>query len=386
MRIENENTQDGIWDQLPGRHPVHSDRRSALEVFSGKRILITGAAGCIGAALAQAIATSAPEQLILLDASEHGLYQLESSLPRPTRSKAPVTVLGNVGDQSLLATLFEQHSPHIVFHAAAFKHVPIMERHPFTAIANNAIATYHLTQAAATHGCEQMVLVSTDKAADPVSIMGASKRIAELSLLASPHSLTRMKAIRLGNVLGSPGSIVPLFLHQIASAGPITVTHPEVRRYFMTVEEAVTALLRITAPKYGNGIFVPQLGEPIRVLDLAKHLIAATTDPLLPPSQIVFTALRHGDKLEEVLISKREAWADNPEPAHEAASLRSVISPCLLPQAFAAAIDDLNLSLQTRNLNRMIDIVLRLIPDYQASSLIAAQLHPSQPTALGVHA
>jgi FlaA1/EpsC-like NDP-sugar epimerase len=382
MANANNNENDLNWDHLTGRVSAVCDLQGVSANLAGKRVLVTGAAGFIGGALAKAISLSAPEQLVLLDASEQGLYEMERSLVRDGEVSHTVTVLGNICDPYLLPALFQQYKPQIIFHAAAFKHVPIMEKNPFAAIANNALGTYDLVKTAASHGCEQMILVSTDKAADPLSLMGASKRIAEMILLAPQNGLARRKVVRLGNVLGSPGSVVPIFLDQIASGGPITVTHPNARRYFMTDREAANALLSATSSEFGDGVFVPQLGEPIRILDLAMRVIETRKHELHNTPEIVFTALRPGDKLEEVLIAQRESWGEETLTNYAENILRRVVSPLIPAKDLDDAMNDLRSSLQPRDLHDMLRTVLRLVPEYQPSEVISAQLNA---TAVGVN-
>jgi FlaA1/EpsC-like NDP-sugar epimerase len=220
--------------------------------------------------------------------------------------------LGSVSHPALLNEIFRRYHPQIVYHAAAYKHVPLMEQNPFAAIENNAIGTSRLVEAAANHRTEQLILLSTDKAADPVSIMGASKRIAELVVLTQRSQGSLMKAVRLGNVLGSEGSIVPLFLKQMSSGLPVTVTHPDVRRYFLTTGDAVTVLLQAAHAETPPGILAPDLAEPMRVEALARHLMAKAH----ATSTIVFTGLRPGDKMCEALLSARESFAINPGEAN----------------------------------------------------------------------
>lgn len=372
------------WDRLPGGPSACFSPESLCADTQAKRVLVTGAAGCIGSALASAIASGEPKQLLLIDASERGLYELERSWAGNPKASCTVTILGNVADRDLLSALFQQYRPQIVFHAAAFKHVPLMERNPSAAIANNAVATYDLTLAAAANGCEQMILVSTDKAADPISIMGASKRIAELAVLTPNPTKMQKKAVRLGNVLGSTGSVVPLFLQQIACGEPLTVTHPDARRYFMSVDEAATALLAASSPRYSTGLFVPQLRQPIRVQDLAARLIAES-DPLLrDKARIAFTALRPGDKIEETLISKRERWEVPAHVVQGVESLRRVITPQPSVADFTAALEEIRDAVQHRDMGRMIDTILRLLPEYQPSAMIAMQRNASVRVVLGV--
>lgn len=240
---------------------------------AGKTILLTGAGGSIGSALARAILASGPRLLLLLDHSEHNLHHIHTELAAISGGAPSIPILGDVCDDALLANIFAAHRPDTVYHAAAFKHVPLMETNPLAAVRNNALGTYKLATAAIEHRLPHLIMVSTDKAVNPHSVMGASKRIAELILLALSHQGTPMRAVRLGNVLGSQGSVVPRFLQQIVQGGPVTVTHPEVSRYFLTLLESVEVILQVASLEDGGGIFLPELGQPVKILDLAGYLI-----------------------------------------------------------------------------------------------------------------
>lgn len=344
------------------------DRLRAL--LAGKRVLITGAGGCIGSALATALAESGPRELVLLDSSESALYDIHQALDELKDAPQHIPALASVCDVASIRSLFKLHRPEIVFHAAAFKHVPLMERHPFAAVANNALGTQVIVEAAAEYGCQQLVMVSTDKAVAPSSIMGASKRIAELVLLAPRSQSTWMKIVRLGNVLGSSGSVVPLFERQIASGGPVTVAHPDVRRYFMTVAEVVETLLDALSSDSATGMLVPELGEPIRVLDLAKFLIGPQNE--VP---IVFTELRPGDKMKESLLSERESYG-----AARNGSLRTIYTPTLSLDELSASLQDLHIAIEQRNLSSLLQTVQCMVPEYQPSPALAMHLHTEPPT------
>ncbi len=261
---------------------------------TGHSVLVTGAGGYIGSALVKAIAATAPSRLVLLDSTEHNLFQIQQHL----ESCEPV--LGSVDDVNLLDDIFTRFQPDVIYHAAAFKHVPLLERNPIAAVRNNAIGTYTLAQAALRHGSPKLILISTDKAVNPHSVMGASKRLAELVVVSLSTSKYRMNAIRLVNVIGSPGSVVPIFLRQIAERSPVTVTHPEAARWFMTLKEAVAAILAGGRAEVEGRILAPELGEPTLIADLAAFLIGAAEVP------IVFTGCRPGDKLTEELVSKSD--------------------------------------------------------------------------------
>jgi FlaA1/EpsC-like NDP-sugar epimerase len=338
----------------PPERGLQRERTRAL--LAGKRVLVTGAGGCIGSALARCVAQSGVRELVLLDSSEGALYDIQQALAELNNAPPRIPVLASVCDPAAITSLFEQHRPEIVFHAAAFKHVPLMESNPFAAVANNALGTHTLADAATKYHCEQIVMVSTDKAVAPSSIMGVSKRIAELILLAPRTNSISIKIVRLGNVLGSSGSVVPLFQRQIAHGGPVTVSHPDVRRYFMTLTEAVDTLLSALSPESPAGVLVPELGEPLRILDLAKFLIGQSGVP------IVFTELRPGDKMEESLLSPRESYQEA-----QTGPLRAVHSPTLSTAELAASLDNLRLALQQRDLSSLLQTVQRTVPEYQPS-------------------
>jgi FlaA1/EpsC-like NDP-sugar epimerase len=342
------------WENFLGRQPLVLDRAQTATSLSGKRILITGAGGWIGSALARAIAGFAPAEIVLLEASERSLYEIDCAL----HSSNKVSVLGSVSDPILLAEIFHRYRPQIVYHAAAFKHVPLMEQNPFAAIENNALGTNLLVEAALRARTEQVILLSTDKVVDPVNIMGASKRIAELVLLARRTTLTPMKAVRLGNVLGSEGSVLPLFRKQIMTGGPVTVTHPEARRYFLTTEDAVTLLLEASSTKTDACILAPDLGEPIPMEAVARHLVGGDHIP------IVFTRLRPGDKLCEALISTREAYVTH----SGSTALRGIESPALSLPTLDEILEQLQRACRERSLDQLLYAVLRAVPEYQPSS------------------
>lgn len=371
-------SEDGLlWDEFLGRSTppgIESVSQRHRDVLAGKRLLVTGAGGWIGSALAQAVVQAGARETVLVDTSEGALYEVAETLTEMGSAARFAPVLANVCDLPAIAEVFARHKPEIVFHAAALKHVPLMETNPFAVLANNALGTQTLADAAERYGCRQMVMVSTDKAVDPLSLMGASKRIAELTMLVSRNGVMRRKAVRLGNVLGSSGSVVPLFLRQIARGGPVTVAHPDVRRYFMTLTETVDALLSSIAPECPAGLLAPYPGEPIRILDLAKHLIARSRKPEVP---IVFTALRPGDKMEESLISAQETCA---EGAH--GLLRTIRGTLPEPDALDAAMSRLRQAVEHRNLGLLLEAVLLLVPEYRPSELLREQL----PAGEAVHA
>ena len=293
-------------EDLLGRDVVRLDVQLLRQGLGGRRILVTGAAGSIGRELARQIAGFEPEELVLLDRNESGLFHLDAEL-RDAHPLASIRIaVGDVQDVQRLDAMLATWRPHIVFHAAAYKHVPMMERNPLEAIKNNVAATRSLAEAAARQRVERFIYVSTDKAVRPTSVMGATKRLGEHLVKSLPESGTRFMAVRFGNVLGSDGSVVPTFRRQIAAGGPVTVTHPEATRYFMTIPEAVHLVLTAGVMGDGGEIFLLRMGEPVRILDLARNLIELSGLRPEVDIKIVFTGLRDGEKLHEDLQNEAE--------------------------------------------------------------------------------
>jgi len=291
-------------EDLLGRKPVQLDLEKISQRIKGKVVLITGAGGSIGSELACQLAAFSPEKLILLDRAENNLFKISMRLANEFPQVAFVPVIGDILDVRVLRDSFAQHRPTAVFHAAAYKHVPMMERNCFQAVTNNIFGTYNVAMVARQFLTEHFVLISTDKAVRPTNIMGATKRVAELVILGLQHEDTRFKAVRFGNVLGSEGSVLPIFQQQIAARRPVTVTHPEATRYFMTIPEAVQLVLQASTMGNGGEIFVLDMGQPVRVLDLARKVVRLSglePDKDIP---IIFTGLRPGEKLSE------ELWLD----------------------------------------------------------------------------
>ena len=294
-------------DDLLGRDPIVIKGDEVTGYLTGKRVLVTGGGGSIGSELCRQIAQCAPEKLIVFDFYENTTYDLEHEL----RSKHPdldLTVLiGSVRDHKRLEAVFSKYRPQIVFHAAAHKHVPLMEDSPNEAIKNNVFGTFKTATVADKYGAERFILISTDKAVNPTNIMGASKRLCEMIIQSfSARSKTVFAAVRFGNVLGSNGSVIPLFKKQIEKGGPVTVTHPDIIRYFMTIPEAVSLVLNAGAYAGGGEIFVLDMGKPMKILDLAENLIRLSGFTPYKDIDIVFTGLRPGEKLFEELLMSEE--------------------------------------------------------------------------------
>jgi FlaA1/EpsC-like NDP-sugar epimerase len=297
-------------DDLLAREPVHLDQPRVRAFASGKRVLVTGAAGSIGSELCRQIAGYAPECLVLYDRHENGMYGLEMELRARFPEIRLEPVLGDILLPDQLDAVFSLHRPELVFHAAAYKHVPLAERNVLEAVRNNILGTRNVAEAAVAHGAREFVLVSTDKAVRPTSVMGVTKRVAEMVLQGMQNGGCRFIAVRFGNVLGSSGSVVPLFREQIARGGPVTVTHPEVMRYFMTIPEAVQLILQAATLGEGGEIFILEMGEPVRIVDLARNMIRLSGFEPDEDIEIVFTGLRPGEKMTEELVADEEAIAD----------------------------------------------------------------------------
>jgi FlaA1/EpsC-like NDP-sugar epimerase len=335
--------------------------------FAGKCILITGAGGYIGAALADALAAGSPRYLVLLDNSEHNLHELTQNL-REQGILDFSAVLGDVGDETLLAEIFERHRPEIIFHAAACKHVPLMEENPLAAMRTNAIGTLRLVQAAARGGARRLLLVSTDKAVNPASVMGATKRVAELVLQRRSDENIILQTVRLGNVLGSHGSVAPRFARQIARGGPVTVTHPEAERYFLTLNTTVEIILRVAS--LGTGTFIPKLAPPVRIAALAERMIQEARKTGSKAIAVKFTEMRPGDKLREEFLYQGE----RSEPTADERLLH-IASLKMNEQAFDAAMRELDDSVARRDLPKAMEILRAQVPQYRPSELVLEILH-----------
>lgn len=300
-------------EDLLGRDEVHINLNEIMDYVSGKVIMVTGGGGSIGSELCRQIAEHRPKQLIIFDIYENNAYDIQQELVRKHPELDLVVLIGSVRDENRIDSIFEQYHPEIIYHAAAHKHVPLMEDSPNEAIKNNVLGTYNMVRMADKWSVKRFVQISTDKAVNPTNIMGASKRICEMIIQTyNKESNTEYVAVRFGNVLGSNGSVIPLFKKQIAEGGPVTVTHPEIIRYFMTIPEAVSLVLQAGAYAKGGEIFVLDMGDPVKILDLAKNMIRLSGYKVDQDIKIEFTGLRPGEKLFEELLMDEEGMTDTP--------------------------------------------------------------------------
>ena len=300
-------------EDLLGREPIRVNLDEILGYVRDKVILVTGGGGSIGSELCRQIAGHQPKQLIVFDVYENNAYDLQQELKEKYPELNLVVLIGSVRNTHRMETVFEKYRPDIVYHAAAHKHVPLMEDSPNEAIKNNVFGTYKTAKAADKYGTKRFVLISTDKAVNPTNIMGASKRMCEMVIqMMNTRSKTDFVAVRFGNVLGSNGSVIPLFKKQIEQGGPVTVTHKDIIRYFMTIPEAVSLVLQAGAYAKGGEIFVLDMGEPVKIYDLAKNLIRLSGFKPGEDIQIVFTGLRPGEKLYEELLMDEEGLQETP--------------------------------------------------------------------------
>ena len=298
-------------EDLLGRDPITVDIDSIAGYVKGKVVLVTGGGGSIGSELCRQIAAHTPKTLIIVDIYENNAYDIQQELKQKYPELNLVVLIASVRNTLRINKIFEKYRPDIVYHAAAHKHVPLMEDSPNEAIKNNVFGTWKTAMAAASNGCKKFVMISTDKAVNPTNIMGASKRICEMIVQTfNKHYDTEFVAVRFGNVLGSNGSVIPLFKKQIAAGGPVTVTDPNIIRYFMTISEAVSLVLQAGAFARGGEIFVLDMGEPVKILDLAENLIKLSGYKVGEDIRIEFTGLRPGEKLYEEMLMDEEGLQD----------------------------------------------------------------------------
>jgi FlaA1/EpsC-like NDP-sugar epimerase len=349
-------------EDLLRRDPVRIDLDEIAHYLTDKRVLVTGAGGSVGSELCRQIARLRPRKLILLGKGENSIYEIHRELSAKYPNLAIEPVIADVRDANRINNVFNTHKPEVVFHAAAHKHVPLMETQPEEAVYNNIFGTKVVAEAAQRTGTAVFVMISTDKAVNPTSIMGATKRVAELVIQSLARtSKTKFIAVRFGNVLGSRGSVIPLFRQQIAAGGPVTVTHPDMERYFMTIPEAAQLVLQAGAIAQGGEVFVLDMGEPVKILDLARDLIELSGFSPDGDIPIIFTGIRPGEKLFEELLTAEEGTMASKHEKIYVANLRPISK------------DKLNRGLQKlRTLSATDDIVAaleELVPYYREARL-----------------
>jgi FlaA1/EpsC-like NDP-sugar epimerase len=323
-------------EDVLGREPVRVEVDRVGAYLAGQVVLVTGAGGSIGSELCRQIARVKPKRIVLVDHAENSLFEIRRELEDERHFGSLVAVLADCKDATRMRELFEQEQPSVVFHAAAYKHVPLMEENPVEAVRNNAVATRIVAAAAGETGVERFVLVSTDKAVAPATVMGASKALAEWAIEAAQNRYkgTRYAAVRFGNVLGSSGSVVPIFRRQIAAGGPVTVTDPEMSRYFMTIPEAVQLIIRSGALATGNQVFVLEMGDPVKIVDLARNMIRLSGKEPDMDIAIEVVGRRPGEKIHEELFNPGEQ--PQPTPAEKIlAAVRPKLDPEWVEEAFA---------------------------------------------------
>jgi FlaA1/EpsC-like NDP-sugar epimerase len=357
------------------RDPVEIDLAAVAELATGETVLITGAGGSIGSELCRQLARLAPGGLILVGHGENSIFDMLHELSASFPDVRITPVIADVRDRKRIASIFRQHRPHAVFHAAAHKHVPLMEENVIEAITNNIVGTRNVVQAALDSGCKHFVFISTDKAVRPTSVMGATKRVAEMIV---QHAATKYDrnfvSVRFGNVLGSRGSVVPTFLRQIRAGGPVTVTHPEMQRFFMTIPEAVQLVLQAGALGRGGEVFLLDMGDPIRVVDIASDLIRLSGLTVGTDIEIRFTGIRAGEKLYEELFFS----AENVLPTDHPKVLRARNG--ILAEGVIRRIDALVAAAESERSDDELKAVLRqLVPDFHPHSIAPGSSGDGEP-------
>ena len=309
-QVSFKNLKDVEPDDLLGREPVSLDTKQIEKFIKGKVVLITGAAGSIGSELSMQVAKFGPSKLLLLDQDETGVFNISNELLEKNQTIKTVSLVADITDEEKVNKIFEKYSPSVVFHAAAYKHVPLMEGAPDEAVKNNIFGTYVVAKASIKCGTEKFIMISTDKAVNPVSVMGTTKRIAEMVCQAlNKENSTKFISVRFGNVLDSRGSVIPIFREQIKKGGPVTVTHPEMKRYFMLISEACLLVLQSGSMGQGGEVFVLDMGKPVKIIDLAREMIKLSGYEPDKDIAITYTGIRPGEKMFEEILSEEEGNA-----------------------------------------------------------------------------
>ncbi len=371
-KVEVGTLRDIQIEDLLGREEIVLDDVQIQGFLKNKSVLVTGAGGSIGSELCRQILLYHPEKLIMLDHGEYNLYQIKGEIGR-NKVVSVVALLGDIRDESRMKWVFETYQPQIVFNAAAYKHVPLVEENPAEGIKTNVLGTCKLADIAVENGCEKFVQVSTDKAVNPANVMGATKRAAEIYCqnLNARTSRTAFITTRFGNVLGSAGSVVPLFQTQIQQGGPVTVTHPEITRYFMTIPEAVRLILQAGSMGMGGEIFVLDMGEPIKIVDLAEQMICLSGMEPEKDIKIEFTGLRPGEKLFEELFHKAESLMGTTHPKIMLSASREVDW-----DEMQSLLEKLRVSCVEREVEKLRVLLQELVPEFVQNSTLDSPVKP----------
>jgi len=350
-------------EDLLGRTPVHLEEKQIRGTIAGRVVLITGAAGSIGSELCRQIARFRPAGIVGFEIAESPLFEIDQEMKRSHPDTPFYPEIGSIQSRVRLDEVFQQYQPAVVFHAAAYKHVPLMETHVFEAVENNVLGTWNLAQASLDHGVEDFVMISSDKAVRPTNIMGATKRLAELLLSGLQNGGTQFVTVRFGNVLGSNGSVIPTFKKQIRTGGPVTVTHPDMRRFFMTIPEACQLVLQASAIGEGGQICVLDMGQPVKIVDLARNLILLSGLKPGDDIKIEFTGMRPGEKLYEELSSLTE---DTVATQHE--KIRIFVGNATPDIDVLTWISSLRSICDARDMSRLVVTIKELVLDYNPSA------------------
>jgi FlaA1/EpsC-like NDP-sugar epimerase len=359
-KVSIRSTREVSYKDLLGRPPVRLENDRIKVLIKGRTILVTGAGGSIGSELCRQILRFEPGLMLFMDSSEENLYRIEMEVLHDRGFKNYVTVLGKVQDRELLESVFEQYRPSMVFQAAAYKHVPLVEKNPWEAVYNNVFASHRLIQASIRYEVERFILVSTDKAVRPTNVMGASKRLTEMLMETHcKNSQTKFMAVRFGNVLGSSGSVIPLFRRQVEKGGPVTVTHPDITRYFMSIEEAAQLILQAASMGEGGEIFILEMGTPVLIDQMARDFIRLCGKEPDTEIEIKYVGLRPGEKLYEELITEGEGIVATSHQKIMVLKGRGEDMKLLRP-----ALDELKKYASLHDAQAIKDTLKRVIPEY----------------------
>jgi FlaA1/EpsC-like NDP-sugar epimerase len=365
--------RDVAVEDLLGRNPVNLEENRICAALQGKVVLVTGAAGSIGSELCRQIARFHPAGIVGFDIAESPLFDIDREMCQAFPQVAFYPEIGSIQNRTRLDEVLSHHGPSVIYHAAAYKHVPLMEAHIFEAMENNVFGTYNVAVAAAEHGVEDFVMISSDKAVRPTNVMGATKRIAELLLLGLQNGWTKYVAVRFGNVLGSNGSVIPIFKKQIAAGGPVTVTHPDMRRFFMTIPEACQLVLQAAVIAEGGQICVLDMGEPVKIVDLARNLILLSGLKPDEDIKIEFTGMRPGEKLYEELSTLLE---DTAPTAHE--KIRIYAGNGMPEGDVEMWLLCLREACETRDAGRLVVALKEIVLDYSPSTHLLKRVIPAR--------